>query len=388
MENTNLISNQLPLEVEKWRNSELITDGNFELDYHKRNYAETGKDDFRPEKPKLTYDLGNVQDISVIGIVFYRDKSDLPGKEKRKYTFSLEISINGDDWIVLREEMNEFSFSSLVYKSKNKLKARYVRFSNFTNNLNNSIHVVEIEINSNLGFRFDYDRVIEFDEIPLTPSFLDAYILDSLSNSNELINNLTFQLEKKIDQTSSIYDDLLKERETINNSINQLNILGSLREFKDEAKSNKVKSYIWLSIFTLLVLIFFSLLICFFYYDNFLDLVFKIDDIQERNIRLISHYVSRGLLFSFLIYLINTSMKNFKNEKHNYTVNTHKALSLRVILELRNKENDKNIKDQLLLKSIEIILSHQDSGYSKGSENNNPIVTSIIENISKNQVPS
>jgi hypothetical protein len=388
MENNNLIYGKLPLEKDKWKNSKFITDGNLELDYQINNYGESGKDDFKSEKPIITYDLEKVEDISLIGIVFYKDKDNLknPGREKRKYTFSLEISINGEDWKILKEEANEFSFPSLIFRFKSSLKARFIRFSNLENNINNSIHIVEIEVLSKNEFNFDYDRIIDLNEISITPSFLSPYLLSSLSESSELIKNLTSQLEQKIEQTSSIYDDLLKEREKVNNSINQLNILGSLKEFKDEAGKNSLKSLVWFVVFLLLSIGFFCLILYFLYHDDFLDSVFEIKNLQKRNLKILTHYVSRGLIFSFYIYLISKIYSIYKSEKHNYIINTHKAMSLRVLLDLRAKDVESNIKDQLLLKSMELILSHQDSGYSKGGESQSPVISSIIENIPKSSI--
>lgn len=378
----------LPIEKEKWRNSEYITDNNFQLDYNERNYSETGKVDFSPEKPSLTYDLGETQFISLIGIVFYKDKIKQanPSNPKRKYTFSLEISIDGNNWMLLKEENNQESSSSIRYWLEHGFKARYIRFSKFENNLNNSIHVVEIEVLSGIISNFDYEKDVELNELPITPSFLGSYLAEAIIDIEEPIKKLSSSLEKKLSETEETYDEILDERKNINESINQLKILGSLKEFNDEAVRNNQNSRFWLISFFVVVTIFICILLYFLFYDGFLDEVFKIKIIQKRNIKIISHYAARGLFLSFLIFIINMLYKNFKNEKHNYTVNTHKAMSLRVILDLRAKDVDQVIKDQLLLKSMELILSHQESGYTKGGENNNPIINSIIENIPKSQI--
>jgi hypothetical protein len=251
------------------------------------------------------------------------------------------------------------------------------------NNLNNSIHIVEIEVLSENNSKFEYEEIIKLNEIPITPSFLNSYLSDSLIDLNEPVRKLTKNLEEKIKETESTYDDILNERKNINESINQLKILGSLKEFKDEAKNNNENSRNWFKAFIISLTIFIIILFYFLFCDKFLDEAFKIEISQKRNIRIISHYALRGLSLSFLAYIINIIYRNYKNERHNYIINTHKAMSLRVILDLRTKDVDQITKDQLLLKSMELILSHQDSGYTKGADNQTPVVTSIVENIPK-----
>jgi hypothetical protein len=84
-------------------------------------------------------DLGSVKEIEAVLPVFFWDG-------ERRYNYVVEVSENGLDWKQVGDALKtgEPSTQEGILHRFAPVKARYVRLSEITNSLNNSIHLVEI----------------------------------------------------------------------------------------------------------------------------------------------------------------------------------------------------------------------------------------------------
>ena len=81
-----------------------------------------------------------------------------------------------------------------------------------------------------------------------------------------------------------------------------------------------------------------------------------------------------SLLFSAMIF----SLKNYSSARHNYVVNTHRAVSLTTFQSFRSGTADPKVKDAILLQAAQCVFSAQRSGYLK-DEAEPPQITYITD---------
>lgn len=150
--------------------------------------------------------------------------------------------------------------------------------------------------------------------------------------------------------------------------------------FKNQAGIHKENAKRWYSRAVLLLITTLLLALMFFFI-----IAFKIDPATspENTKKLVETSVLAALIISFSTYAFTLSLKNYFAEKHNESINQHKANCLSTFNTFIDSADDDR-KSAILLQATQTIFSHQSSGFlSKENDiqNPNPIVE-IIKNMS------
>ena len=90
-------------------------------------------------------------------------------------------------------------------------------------------------------------------------------------------------------------------------------------------------------------------------------------------------YVAKALLLSTILYILGWSLKNYRSEMHNYVINKHKAMSLTVATGILSKDEFKDVERAIVFKEgMNIVFSHQSSGYSKDDQQSPSVVNTLL----------
>jgi hypothetical protein len=151
--------------------------------------------------------------------------------------------------------------------------------------------------------------------------------------------------------------------------------------FKEQANKHKTNSNKWRKYSLILLIITVTVALGFF-----AIIAFVLNESDTKKI--IETSILAGLIISISTYSLTLTIKNYFAEKHNESINQHKANCLSTFDTFVDSADDER-KAAVLLQATQTIFSHQNSGYlSKENEiqNPNPIVE-IVRNASNKNIP-
>jgi len=385
---SNLAFNKLPLEKEQWIRPEQATNGDslnytgnkgfahaifpctFTIDLEK----ETNIDQIR----FLLWDgLGNSQrknediDISVNNLSKQKDK--------RKYKFSLSISSDNVNYLPVYSNYNESGDNGwFIFNFLFSTYARFVRVSGHNNSANAEFHIVELEVHDTTPDPVNSTNTHEF------------YLNVTTSAPNNIkINEIVDQVLK----TKNVHLDDLDEKikylniatTRVNTALGQLELLKKSTDYLKETEKNIKTSRAWLGASIIMTTIFFALLACFIYLDDHSENIL-LDAASNSFLKnfaqyfLFAFYISKALLLSTLLFVLGWFLKNYRSEKHNYIVNKHKAMSLTVAISLvTNEDLPLQARMSIFNEAMNIIFSHQPSGYSSDDTGPPNIINTLMQ---------
>lgn len=177
-----------------------------------------------------------------------------------------------------------------------------------------------------------------------------------------------------IDPIITSSKDLMKQLEFVKESV----------DFQGEANNNLIRSKWWLIGLAFLIVTFISLIVRFIYFDSHSVEIIKdasVDTSVKQYIPFLlgSHYVTKALLMSVLIYIMGWFLKNYKSERHNYVINKHKAMSLTVAISiLKGDDYDNTSRGHVFIDAMRIVFAHQSSGFSTEDVTSPNIVNTLL----------
>lgn len=368
----NLAFERIPLEKDKWNNPQEATNG-ITTKY-------TGQNGFAsaPWPCEFTIDLDQPEKIDSIRILLW----DNLGREsntidKRRYQFSLSISSDGINYFPIFSNQNKEGGNGwFIFRFLTTSYARFVKFTGHFNSVNKSIHLVEFEIHD-----------IEIPN-PIS-SNIHSYDINTIIPNDEIINNL---IDNAISAKSDIFIGVEEKVNTLNNSIKisnealqQIELIKHTHDFLKESVKNSNRATKWLISSILGLIAFIFLIFWSIYCDNNSTEIIK-EAAKNKDVflftkyLLVSYYISKTLLFSMLLFILGWFLKNYRSEKHNYTINKHKAMSLTVATGILTKEEYQNSDGVNIFKQgMEIVFSHQVSGFSKDDSSSPNVVNTLLQ---------
>lgn len=368
----NLAFERIPLEKDKWNNPQEATNG-ITTKY-------TGQNGFAsaPWPCEFTIDLDQPVKIDSIRILLW----DNLGREsntidKRRYQFSLSISSDGINYLPIFSNQNKEGGNGwFIFRFLTTSYTRFVKFTGHFNSVNKSIHLVEFEIHD-----------IEVPD-PIS-SNIHSYDINTIIPNDEIINNL---IDNAISAKSDIFIGVEEKVNTLNNSIKisnealqQIELIKHTHDFLKESVKNSNRATKWLVASILGLIAFIFLIFWSIYCDNNSTEIIKEaaknnDVFLFTKYLLVSYYISKTLLFSTLLFILGWFLKNYRSEKHNYTINKHKAMSLTVATGILTKEEYQNSDGVNIFKQgMEIVFSHQVSGFSKDDSSSPNVVNTLLQ---------
>jgi hypothetical protein len=167
-------------------------------------------------------------------------------------------------------------------------------------------------------------------------------------------------------------------------ALEQIELIKKSNDFTTEASNNNKSATGWLVAAGITFLCFIFLLFWFVFCDSHATTIIT-DASKEREIEpyttlLISaFYVTKAILLSTLLFILGWFLKNYRFEKHNYVINKHKAMTLTVATAILTKEEYKNTdRGNIFIQAMEIIFTHQASGFSEDDTTSPNAVTSFL----------
>jgi len=230
------------------------------------------------------------------------------------------------------------------------------------------------------------DTIKKFENLNLTS--VDKKLRTELSTVRKeraRIEKINKEVDKKINEFQTRYNE--------NTTKNEIRLQSD--HYDKEAIKHKIKSHIWM----LAIILYIPLLVIFVHnaivFGNFMTLDFDISKIQNiessctdctsafLNYQFIRSIGLRVLLFSILLFILSFLRKNYNAEKHNQTLNNHRANSLNSSLMLLEKANTEQGKDEVLKMACNAIFSQHSTGFVKTeTEGNIKLLDSIKTTIS------
>ncbi len=375
----NLALGKVPLEKEVWKNPEAATDGNT-TNYGNRNnegYAEASW------PCQYTLDLDSEKKVASVRILLFDNlgKPNHPIAD-RKYTFSLSLSPDGDNYYTVysnRDQEGGLGWYAFVFN--NETFARFVRIEGHNNSKNAGFHIVQFEIHDERPAPIQNRNVQEIHIRTAIPSE---------NKLRELINANIAQKAGELEKLNSLVNDLNKAKTGFESSLSKIDFFKETKDFTEEAYSNHTRARNWLWASGGVFVIFLGLLLYFLFCDELPYRVLEKVNAHEyakpyAGFMLGSYYVTKAILLSVLLFVFTWFLKNYRAEKHNYVINKHKAMSLLSVTGVLTMEQLKEIdKTGVLLKALEIVYMHQGSGFS-GEHSSDPpnVVTTLLHQIPK-----
>jgi hypothetical protein len=371
----NIALNKFPIEKDLWSRPELATNGNI-IDYD-------GQNGFAHSRLPSKYTIEFEEEKIVESIRFLLwdglgKRAEKPNS--RKYRFSLSISKDGKNFIQLYSNQNqEGSNGWHTFEFLNVTTAKFIRLDCISNTANSSFHLVEFEVHDSLPV----DIVSNNHHKHVLNSGFPAY--DDLKQQVELaitektnaINELNEELIKKIDSFN-------REEARLKNALKEVGLLTETKSFSEEAVSNSKKSSKWFK-YAVFLIIFISLIIL--YFGWFDCKAFKIIMHGKQNNFSDSHitillsffYFAKAVVISTLLFSLGWVLKNYRAEKHNYTINRHKFISLSTANNIMVNPEYKDVDKKLVfIEVLKNVFSHQNTGYSKEESNNPNIINTLL----------
>ncbi len=357
----------------------------------------TGEKGFSDAHFPATYtlDLGKSVTIHTIRFLLWDGTAGAQGRprDKRQYYYSLLLSKDNETWDTYYST-NEHGFNGWqVFEFAKNIEARFVRLHGKYNTKNNGFHIVEFEVHDSIPPALAPPAQITNQKFLVEPTIDNNLFVNKLQDFiNKHQKDISIQYEQifsKLKQDASsaekLKTDLTNKIGEFDKTILQLNLVGKSLNFQQEASKLKSSSKGWLAgaiiSFALFLILLFSFLFC-----GSLHFMKISEDVSKSvmNVTLtnktilfefISYLILKSLLVSLSIYAVVFCAKNYRIQKHNYTINQHKAMSLFASVELLDNEKlTKATKELILIQATNTIFSHQHSGYNSKETDVNPNV--------------
>jgi hypothetical protein len=202
----------------------------------------------------------------------------------------------------------------------------------------------------------------------------------TLANEGNRNDQETIKIMKKVKTAEKEVDEIRSKLNSILNSaqteLSKTGVGHHADIFTNQAKIHKENAKQWnnRAIKLLILTIFLATLF-------FIIIAFFIDPDKTKS--LIETSVLAALLISFATYAFTLALRNYFAEKHNESINQHKANCLSTFNTFVDSA-DQERKAAILLQASQTIFSHQSSGFltkENDIQNPNPIVE-IVRNIS------
>lgn len=372
---SNVAAGKLPLEKEAWFRPEEATNGNFEKYTGNEGYSRA------PFPQTYTLDLERATEITEIRFLLWDNLGQRDTrKAERKYTFKLEISLDEnfkESTEIFNNTGEEGGNGWFIFRFIKKPILRYVKLHCIHNTQNDNFHIVEFEVHDS-----DPEPITSSNQIVInvasttgytTKSFIDDLIEKSLKEKVEEIATLKAQ-SREAERNYKLF----------NEKIEVLNTLENVKGFHEQAEKNKCNSIYWLVASVVILIFLFGLLYSF---ATNLDWLTKPLKLVEENefykpyafYFLVVYNATKDLIISMLIYVLSWSIKNYRAERHNYIINTHKGMNIKTATDILRMEDytDTN-KREIFDKATSYAFEHQSTGYSKDDQGTPSIVNTLL----------
>jgi hypothetical protein len=370
----NLALNKLPLEKEIWTNPEEATNGEFSGYTGKSGFA------FATWPCTFTIDLESECLITNIRFLLWDGLGNFGNKiDTRKYKFSLSISTDDINYFTVYSNQNQegnngwfdFNFIQEAY-------ARYVRITGHFNSANKEFHIVEFEV---------YEQEPQALSSINTHKIIISSVISTPSDKkiNELIDNIISKRSKifeGVEEKSRILEEsILKSSQ----ALNQIELIKKSLDYTQESKNNNHRSIKWLISSLITLITFICVLVWFVYCDDHALKIIRIASLEiaiqpYTAILLGAFYVTKALLLSTLLFIFTWMLKNYRSERHNYVINNHKAMTLTVATSILTKDEFQNTdRGNIFIQAMEIIFSHQSSGFTKDETSAPSILNTLLQ---------
>lgn len=368
---SNLALNKLPLENQDWKRPEEATNGKT-LNYD-------GKNGFAYASWPCTYtiDLGSEMQVHTIRFLLW-DNLGFPNNaiDSRKYKFSISISSDGQNYFqIFTNENGEGGNGWFSFTLTNQTYVRFIKLNGHYNSNNKQFHIVEFEIHDTEPAKLSVSNIKSY-SIPTiipTENKINELIDKSISDKSKVFEGIE-------DKFRALDDTIVKSRQ----ALEQIEFIKHTHDFLTESIRNKKRSYFWLGASGIIFVVFILVLINFMFKDNYAIELIKRTAGNELLAPFITtilgaYYVSKALLLSTLLFVFGWFLKNYRSERHNYVMNKHKAISLTVATGILTKDDYKNANREVIFsQGMEIIFSHQTSGFSKDDGTSPSVVNTLL----------
>lgn len=370
---SNLALKKLPLEKEIWVRPEEATNGVTNNYDGRKGFAHA------TWPCEFTLDLESERKVRFIRFLLW-DNLGRPGMrlDARQYKFSLSISSDGKNFITIFSNQNQEGGSGwFEFEFINEIYFRFIRLSGHFNTANKEFHIVEFE-------------VYEKDPTPLKRNSTKIKLapgigMPSEQRLSELINQVVLKRSEILVGVEEKINHLDKSIKKAEQSFKQIELIKKSNDFTVEAQENQTRSMRWLAASGLTLTIFLLLLVWFIFFEDFSTKIIlnasQYDSVKPFTALLVSaFYVSKAFLLSTLLFMLSWFLKNYRSEKHNYVVNKHKAMTLTVSTGILTKDDFKNAdRENIFNQAMQIIFSHQASGFSKDEADTTGIISSFLQ---------
>ncbi|MEI9946433.1 MAG: discoidin domain-containing protein [Chitinophagaceae bacterium] len=370
----NLALTKLPIEKEKWTRSEDATNG-IVINYD-------GTSGFAAANWPCTYtlDLEVEYRLSVIRFLLWDNLGNPNNRiNNRKYKFTLSISSDGINFVTVFSNQNQDGSNGwFSFRFINETYARYVRLVGHYNTANEQIHIVEFEIHDQEPPQLASNNVHNIDVIT-------GMGMPSEERISELISKVISQKNIILEGTEEKIKNLDRSLKQSSQALEQIELIKKSNDFTTEAIKNNNRANRWLIASCTVILIFFAILLLFVFCDKHSTTIIT-DASTNKSVQpyttllLSAFYVTKALLLSTLLFILGWFLKNYRSEKHNYVINKHKAMTLTVATGILTKEDYKlTDKGNIFIQAMEIIFTHQTSGFSKEDNSSPSVVNTLLQ---------
>jgi len=213
-----------------------------------------------------------------------------------------------------------------------------------------------------------WDIIVQAIALSSSSKSKDQEAKSILKRLQEIEKNANTTTEKLSNILSSAQSELSKSGVEVHSEI-----------FKDQAVKHENNSKTWRN-YSIALLAFTVIIALTFFFI----IVFKVNEIKK----IVETSVLAALIISMATYTLTLTVKNYFAEKHNESINRHRANCLSTFNTFIDSADEER-KAAVLLQATQTIFSHQSSGFlSKENDiqNPNPIVE-IVRNVTSKQNP-
>lgn len=278
----------------------------------------------------------------------------------------------------------EFKIAELKQKL-NPLFERIEAIQNFKKNTEQSDKQQKYKIIQFFNRPFIKDRPNESGYFAREKDDIWQIIIQAIAlyNNNRKHDNeakAIIQRLQEIEKNAISHDKKLKEvLESAQTELSKTGVEKHSDIFQYQADIHKAESFRWRKYSIILFISTILAAVIFFYI-----IAFEVEEIKK----IIETSILAALMISMLTYMLTLTVKNYFAEKHNESINRHKANCLSTFNTFVDSADEER-KATILLQATQTIFSHQSSGFlSKENDiqNPNPIIE-LVRNVANKQNP-
>ena len=348
---------------------------------------------FAEGKHPITYtlDLGKPTSLRTIRFLLWDVKNT------RQYYYSLSLSDDNETWNKYYETGEKGFNGWQVFFFPRAVKAKFVRLDCKFNTENDGFHIVEFEVHDSepslkMTGNVTNERIL-FEPLIDNNVFVNQLTNFLNTNRNIIAGDADKVLKKIISdgkEVEVLKEQLKEKQHEFEKTIVQLNLTGKSLNFQQESNRLDESAKNWLKGTIVSFIVFVFLVISFlcsstFHFKPIAEEITKSSMYEELVTKTVlfeffSFLIVKILLVSLSIYAFVFCAKNYKAQKHNYTINQHKAMSLFAAVELLDNEKlSMDTKEKFLTQAANAIFSHQRSGYNTKDADFTSGIGSVLE---------